>query len=265
VIKFALITGTTSGIGKSLAEKFAQEKINLVLVSRDGEKLIHQADLLSKKYGIKVYTIEANLEEANAAFLVYEKVKQMGITIQYLVNNAGFNEVGSFLDTDLTKEIGMVKLHIIFTTEIMKLFIPDMVKNKYGRVLNVGSTGSHMAVPNDAVYAATKAYVLSVSKAIGAELKGTGVTITTLCPGATKTEFASKAGLENTLLFKMFVMDPKKVAKVGYKALMRGKVSVVAGVYNKMLVFTSKITPAFIINPITKRMMKRNFVSVSSS
>ena len=111
------------------------------------------------------------------------------------------------------------------------------------------------ACPNDSVYAATKAYILSVSKGIGAELKGTGVTITTLCPGATNTEFAHKAGMEKTLLFRIFVMESKRVANIGYKALMRGKTYVIAGFYNKLLVLSSKLLPAFILNPVTKIML----------
>jgi len=256
--KYALITGTTSGIGKAMAEKFAQEQINLIVVSQDKQKLNRQAETLSDTYDIKVSVIAADLAQTGAAHMVYEKVKQLGIKVQYLINNAGFNEYGAFLETDLEKEVDMIKLHIIFTTEMMKLFVPDMVENNYGRVLNLGSTGSFMACPNDSVYSATKAYILSVSKGIGAELKGTGVTITTLCPGATNTEFARKAGMEKTLLFKLFVMNPEKVASIGYKALMRGKTYAIAGVYNKLLVFSSKITPQFILNPMTKAMLKPN-------
>ena len=255
--KSALITGTTSGIGKALAEKFAREKTNLILVSRDIRKLSQQADLLSGQYGVKVNFIAANLEKEDAALMVYEKVKQMGIEIQYLVNNAGFNECGLFLETDVLKEIDMIKVHAVCTTEMMKLFIPDMVKNGYGRVLNLGSTASYMPCPNSSVYGATKAYVLSVSKGLGAELKGTGVTITTLCPGATNTEFARKAEMENTLLFRIFVMEPEDVANAGYRALMRGKTYVVPGIYNKLLVISSKLVPLFILSSVTKMMLKR--------
>lgn len=255
--KYALITGTTSGIGKALAEKLAQEKINLVLVSRDMQKLSHQADSLSNQYGIKVYVIEADLRKPDAALMIYEKVKQMGVEIHYLINNAGFNESGSFLNTDLSKEIDMIKVHAICTTEMMKLFISDMVENKYGRVLNLGSTASYMPCPGNSVYAATKAYVLSVSKGMSMELKGSGVTITALCPGATATEFARKAGMERTLLFRLFVMKPEAVANIGYKALMRGKTYVIAGVYNKLLILSSKLLPAFISNSVTKMMLKQ--------
>ena len=255
--KTALITGTTSGIGKSFAQKLAREGHDLVLVSRDEQKLTAQANDLSNEYGIKVYTIPIDLLENGAAQKVFDLVQGMKLNIQILINNAGFNECGEFLKTDLQMEINMIQLHAIFTTEMMKVFFPGMIKNKYGRILNLGSTGSFMPCPYNAVYAATKAYILYVSKGINAELKGTGVKITTLCPGATKTEFAQKAGINNTLLFNIFVMLPDKVTKVGYKALMKGKVSVIVGIYNKLQVFSSKILPSFILDACIKIMFKK--------
>lgn len=255
---YTLITGSTSGIGKALAEKFAQQKHNLVLVSKvsDIEVLNHQADLLAGQYDIKVAVIGADLEKEGAVTMIYETVKQLGISIQYLINNAGFGVYGSFLKTDLKKEIDMICVHTICSTKMMKLFLPDMVQNGYGRVLNLSSTASYMSVPNMAVYAATKAYVSSLSKTINVELKGTGVSITALCPGATCSAFAYKAGMEHTLLYRLFVMNPKAVADIGYKALMHGKPYIVAGLYNKVLVLFSKLFPAFIVNPITKRMLR---------
>jgi len=256
--KTALITGTTSGIGKSFANKLACEGYDLVLVSRDEQKLTAQANNLSNEYGIKVYTIPIDLLENRAAQKIFDLAQKMKLNIQILINNAGFNECGDFLKTDLQNEISMIQLHAVFTTEMMKLFLPGMIENKYGRILNLGSTGSFMPCPYNAVYAATKAYILFVSKGINAELKGTGVKITTLCPGATKTEFAQKAGINNTLLFNIFVMLPDRVAKVGYKALMKGKASVIVGLYNKLLVFSSKIMPSFILDACVKIMfMKR--------
>ncbi|WP_239254604.1 SDR family NAD(P)-dependent oxidoreductase [Listeria ilorinensis] len=251
----ALITGSTSGIGKAFADKLAQEKIDLILVSRDAAKLDNQSKELTCKYGIQVSVIAIDLEKPNAANKVFEAVRELGLSIQLLINNAGFNEYGSFLKTNLEKEKEMISLHVIYTTEMMKLFLPDMVNNGYGRILNLGSTGSIIPCPNDAVYAATKAYILHVSKGINAELKGTGVSITTLCPGSTKTEFAVKAGMENTLLFKFFVMTPEAVAKIGYKALVKGKTSVITGVYNQLMVLSSKIIPPIIIHSITKKML----------
>ena len=255
--KTVLITGTTSGIGMAFAEKFAYEKYDLVLVSRDEQKLAEQANKLSNKYGINVHIIPVDLLENGAVQKVFETVKNKKLSVQLLINNAGFNECGEFLETNLQKEIDMIRLHAICTTEMTKMFLPDMVKNKYGRILNLGSTGSFMACPYNAVYAATKAYILFVSKGINAELKNTGVSVTTLCPGATKTEFAYKAGIEKTLLFNIFVMTPEKVANIGYKALMKGKASVIVGLYNKLLVLSSKVVPSCILNPCFKLMLKR--------
>jgi len=255
---YALITGTTSGIGKALAEKFAQQKHNLVLVSRvsDIEMLNKQATLLAEKHGIKTSVIGADLEKEGAVSMIYETVKQQGISIQYLVNNAGFGVYGPFLNTDIVMENEMINVHTKCMMEMMKLFLPDMVQNGYGRVLNLSSTASYTSVPNMGVYAATKAFISSLSKTVNVELKKTGVSITALCPGATNTAFARKAGMEHTLLFRLFVMNPNDVANIGYKALMRKKPYIVAGLYNKTLVLFSKLFPAFIVNPVTKKLLR---------
>ena len=254
--KTALVTGSTSGIGKAFANKLASENHDLVLVSRDAGKLSAQSAELSREYSVKVTYIPLDLAENGAAQKVFETVNNKGLSVQILINNAGFNHVGHFIHTDLQKEKDMITLHATFTTEMMKCFLPDMVGNGYGRVLNLGSTGSYIPCPHNAVYAATKAYILSVSKGINAELNGTGVSVTTLCPGATNTEFSRKAGIDKSLLFSLFVMKPDTVANIGYKALMKGKTSVIAGMYNKLLVFSSKIIPSFIMNPLTKKMLK---------
>lgn len=253
--EYALVTGSTSGIGKAFAEKLAAEHHNLILVSRNESLLMSQSHALMAEYGVEVRTITTDLAEPGAAGFVYARVEQHGLQVGILVNNAGFNECGDFLDTDMTNEAAMIQLHTACTTEMMKHFVPAMVKRGHGRVLNVGSTGSYMACPGDAVYAATKAYILQLSKAIHTELKGTGVTVTTLCPGSTKTAFAAKAGMEDTLLFKLFVMQPERVAEIGYSSMMKGRATVTAGIYNKLLVLASKITPASILNPLTRKML----------
>ena len=254
--KTALVTGSTSGIGKAFATKLASEKHDLILVSRDADKLSAQSSELSKEYGIKATYITLDLTENNAAQKVFDAVNNQGLSVHILINNAGFNSVGDFIHTDLQKERDMINLHATFTTEMMKYFLPDMVSNGFGRVLNLGSTGSYTPCPHDAVYAATKAYILSVSKGINAELNGTGVSVTALCPGATNTEFARKAGIDKSLLFSLFVMEPDTVANIGYKAMMKGKSAVIAGLYNKLQVFSTKIMPSFITIPVTKKMLK---------
>lgn len=256
--KYAVVTGSTSGIGKAFAEKLAKEKYNLILVSRDEGKLLDQQKILSQVFDIVVCTIAIDLTEPGAAKKVFEEVTQRMLVVEILINNAGFNECGTFLETDIEKEVSMIQLHAICTTELMKFFLPSMVKQGYGRIVNLGSTGSYMACPNDAVYAATKTYILQMSKGINAELKGTGVVVTTLCPGSTKTAFALKAGMEGTLLFKLFVMEPEVVVDIGYRAMLKGRTSVIVGLYNKILVFTSKITPPSILNPLTQKMLTKS-------
>ena len=255
--KVALITGTTSGIGFALCEKFAQEKTDIILVSRNHEKLTEQQAYLQNNFGIKTWTIQQDLELSDAAHNVYAKVCNLRVNVDYLVHNAGYNESGKFIETNIEKEKGMIQLHIMFVTELTKLMLPKMVEQKSGKILFIGSTGSYVPCALDAVYAATKAYILFFSKAIRAELKGTKLTVTTLCPGSTQTNFAEKAGIQDTLLFKMFVMNPKKVANAGYKSMMRGKAAHIPGIYNKLLVISSRIFPASLIDYLTIKMLTK--------
>lgn len=254
--KTALITGTTSGIGEAFCDLLASEQYNLILVARNKQALEKQAAIL-KKHNIQVTTVICDLTEFNAPQYLYNKVCAANLNVDLLINNAGFNEAGYFIDTDLSNELGMIQLHIKALTELTKLFLPHMIARGYGRILNLGSTGSYMPCPCDTVYAATKAYVLSFSNGLYQELKGTGVTVTCLCPGATQTAFAMKAHINNTLLFKILVLKPMEVARVGYKSMLKGKRTVTVGLYNKILVLSAKLLPTFIINPIAQRMIKR--------
>ena len=251
-----LITGTTSGIGAAFSEKFAKEGNNLILVSRNEDKLQRQQAELQSRYRVSVECISCDLAEDGAAELIANKARELGLSVDVLINNAGFNEAGYFSDTRLSRELDMIQVHIKVLTALSKLFLPGMIERGYGRILNIGSTGAYMPCPLDTVYAATKAYVLSFSNGLYQELKGTGVTVTCLCPGATKTLFASKANIENTLLFKLFVMRPEDVASIGHKSLMSGKRTTTAGLYNKLLVFSSKLLPISVINPIAQWMFK---------
>ena len=255
---YALITGAASGIGKALAQTFAKQGHRLVLVSKVGELelLEHQASFLLQQYGVAVSVIGVDLEKPNAEIMVYEQVRQLGIKIQYLVNNAGFAIYGAFLDTSLTDEVEMIHVHVVFMTKMLKLFLPDMIRNGYGRVLNVSSTASYMPVFKMATYAATKAYIASLSKTINLELKGSGVNVTVLCPGATSTDLPYEARMEHTLLYRLFVMKPTDVAATGYKALIGRKAYVIPGIYNKMLVLFSKFVPACVVDAMVKRMLK---------
>lgn len=254
--KTALVTGTTSGIGRALCDKLAQENYRLVLVARNKALLKEQAETL-RSSGVKVFEVVCNLAKPNAAEMVLSAIRSENLMVDVLINNAGFNEAGLFSETNLDKELEMIQVHIKTLTELTKGMLTGMLERRRGKILNVGSTGSYMPCPTDAVYAATKAYVLSFSNALYQELKGTGVTVTTLCPGATETNFADKAAIDKTLLFKYFVMQPEKVANIGYASMLKGKRTVTAGAYNKMLVAFSKLLPIKILNPIAAMMIKK--------
>ena len=250
-----LITGTTSGFGKALAEKFASMGYNIILVSRDMQKLKQQQLYLQYQYHVTVNFIAYDLTKEDAADFIIEQIDNWNIPIDFLVNNAGFNEFGLFSQTDISKEIKMIDLHIRFITQLTKHILSIMEKNNYGHILNIGSTGSFIPSPSDAVYSATKAYIMSFSNALYGEYRNTGIKITLLCPGATETEFARKANIEQTLLFKYAVMKPDKVIKIAYPKIIKGKRLIIPGIYNKFLVFFSKIMPIDITNKLTMIMM----------
>ena len=187
-----LITGTTSGIGKAFAEKFAQKGHNLILVSRNEEKLKRQQNDLQSQYHVAVKYIACELTKSYCVVLIFEWLNNWQVSVDYLVYNACFNECGLFTNTDMEQEMKMIDLHIRFVTQITKRILPMMKKNNYGRIVNVGSTGSFIPSPSDAVYSATKAYIMSFSNALYGELKKTDIKITLLCPGQRKQNLRQK-------------------------------------------------------------------------
>ncbi|WP_288175158.1 SDR family NAD(P)-dependent oxidoreductase [Sporofaciens musculi] len=191
-MKTALITGTTRGIGKVFAEKFAGMGNNLLLVSRNEEKLKRQQYDLQSRYHVAVKYIACELTQLNAVDLIFERLSNWQVSVDFLVNNAGFNECGLFTNTDMEQETKMIDLHIRFVTQLTKRILPMMKKNNYGRIVNVGSTGSFIPSPSDAVYSATKAYIMSFSNALYGELKKTDIKITLLCPGQRKQNLRQK-------------------------------------------------------------------------
>lgn len=255
--KTALITGATSGIGYELSKLFAQKGYNLVLVARNKTRLENLTAEFKLKFSTSITIIPKDLSQAASPKEIFNELQENSVQIDILVNNAGFNEYGPFSETDLHKELQMIQLNIVSLTYLTKLLLPGMLRRKYGKILNVGSTGSFVPGPLNAVYCATKAYVLSFSEAIAEELKETDVTVTTLCPGATKTEFAQRANIEDLKLFQGNLMDAERVAKVGYNALMQGKTSVIAGWANKLTVFSLRFTSRNMAAKMVKGMMSR--------
>ena len=250
--KRALITGASGGIGLELATLFAARGHDLVLVARSAAQLEAIAVDLRAKYAIDVHVIAQDLAVAGSAQAVYDTA----LSCDILVNNAGFATSGRFAEVDLDLERGELQLNIVTLTELTKLFLPGMIARRWGRVLNVASTAAFGPGPFMAVYYASKAYVLSFSEGIASELRGTGVSVTCLAPGATHTGFAMRAGVAATPLFTIGVASAQAVAKAGYDGLFAGKSLVVPGLKNKAIVFSTRLAPRKLLAHIARRLVK---------
>ncbi|MBN2005825.1 MAG: SDR family oxidoreductase [Anaerolineae bacterium] len=239
----ALITGASSGIGLELAMLFAQDKINLVLVARNRERLDGLATELRDKFNITVSVIPQDLAQPAAPEAIGRELKKQGLVVDFLVNNAGTQVYGPIQETDVSRQLALIQVNLTALTHLTMRLLPDMLQRGSGRILNVASTGGFAPAPLNAVYCATKAYVLNFSEAIARDLERTGVSVTCLCPGATRTDFIHRAGIENVRLFRASMMDARQVAQAGYTGMMRGKTTVIPGLLNKLLVFSIRFTP----------------------
>ena len=251
----ALITGASSGIGRELAQLFAENGFDLVLVARDEGALNGIASQLTARHPVGVTVVPKDLSLSQAPEEIHDTLKRASIAVDVLVNNAGTQVYGALQDTDPKEQLRLIQINLVALTHLTMLFGREMVDRGGGRILNVASTGAFAPTPLNAIYCATKAYVLSFSEAIARDLEGTGVTVTCLCPGATETRFAKRAGIENVRLFQAFVMDAREVALAGYRGLMRGKTTVVPGLYNRVLVSSVRFTPRRVVTRIGKYLM----------
>ena len=225
----ALITGSYGGLGTCFTDIHAASGGDLILVGRSQRKLEEQAEKVGREYGVQVHTIAADLSDPSAAAMIYDTCKSHGWTVDYLINNAGFGGQGEFArERTMAQDMSMIAVNIETPTRLCKLFLPDFIDRASGKILNVSSTAAIMPGPLQAVYYATKAYVTSWSNALWRELKGTGVTVTVLMPGAMQMGFANAGGLSDTKLFANAV-DPMAVARAGYDGMTAGRLSVTAG------------------------------------
>jgi len=251
---YVLITGATSGIGYELAKLFAEHNYNLIIVARTESRLNEVASDFSNIYGVDVITIVKNLFNKEAAFEVYEEVKAKGLQVDILVNDAGQGLYGKFIDTDILRELDIIQLNVNTYVVLTKLFLRDMVSNGRGKILNVASIAGKVPGPFQSVYHGTKAFVHSFTEAIRAETKDTGVTITSLLPGATNTDFFNKAEMQDSKILDSELADPAQVARDGFNALIDGDDMVVSGLKNKAQVALSNVTPD---STVAKQMLKQ--------
>jgi len=242
--KTALITGASSGIGLEFARIFAMNNCNVIITARTEENLITLAKELTEKYKIEVRIIVKDLSIPTAPQEIYDELKLENIEVEYLINNAGFGGYGKFHTTDWTHEEKMIQVNITSLVNLSKLFVKDMVKRNSGRILNVASTAAFQPGPLMSIYYASKAFVVSFSEAMAYELKDTNVTVTALCPGPTKSNFHIAANIKESKLTKgRHIPTSYDVALFGYKAMMKGKTTVIEGAMNKFLRFASWILP----------------------
>lgn len=250
--KTVFITGASSGIGEALAKIFAENHHDLILTARNEAALNRVAKELSDQYGVKTKVIAADLSHPNA---IKQKLAPILAEerVDICVNNAGFGLEGPFAKLDLEQQLGMVNVNVSAVTHITHLVLPQMLKRKSGKILNVSSTAAFQPGPYMAVYFATKAYIVSFSEAIAEEVRDSGVTVTTLCPGPTETAFTDRAGVGARNLFtKLHVMSAEEVARKGYEGLMNEKRLIVPGEINALGVMGSRYLPRRIIRHIMR-------------
>jgi len=231
--QYILITGASSGIGYEMAQQLAALKYNLILTARSQDKLTTRQQELSSKYGITVQYIPKDLSETEQAAQLYDDIKGANYQVSHLVNNAGFGDYGSFLETSLEKELNMIDLNISSLVILTKLFAKDMVARKSGRIMNVSSVIAYLPFPYMSVYSATKSFVLAFSQTLAAELEGTGVVVTTLAPGTTETAFVSPEMRETNLVKSNKPTSVKTVATEGVNLLLHGKGKKIVGFQNR--------------------------------
>lgn len=253
----ALVTGASAGIGTELARLLAPDH-DLILTARRAEALHALAAELTAAHGAACHVFPADLADPGAPRALFERVRAAGLEVEVLVNNAGFGDLGRFARADLGKLLRVIQVNVTALTELTGLFLPALVARGRGRVLNVGSIAGFQPGPLMAVYYASKAYVNSFSEALHSELRGTGVTVTVLCPGPVATEFAAAAGMEGARAFSAGqAMAARPVAAAGLRALRAGRRLVLPGWRNKLLVFAERFAPRGLVIRAVKWMMSK--------
>lgn len=245
--KTALITGASGGLGLEFAKIYAKEGFDVILVARNEGKLFQLKKELEEKYHIKAFVFAKDLSEQDAAYDVYDYTLENNLEVDTLVNNAGFGDFGNFWEIEEEKQHQLLMVNIVAVVELTRYFMNRMVERKHGQILNLSSVAAFCAGPGMSLYYASKEFVRSFSEAIAEEAKGTGVTVTALCPGPTSTGFEKAANMKDSKMFTLFrPASAKAVAKAGYKAACKGKVLRYYGTTTKLMNIFSRLLPRII-------------------
>ena len=247
-----LVTGASSGIGRQLAHCFAADGYECVLLARSEDVLHDVADALEAAHGTTASVLPADLSVPGAADTVADQLHERGLTVDVLVNNAGVGARGAFMELDAQRQVDMIQVNVTALTHLTRRLLPTMRERGRGGVLNVASTAGFQSGPYMSVYYATKAYVLSFSDGLAEEMAGTGVTVTCLAPGPTRTAFADRADMDDARLMDLgATMTPAAVAAAGYDAFRAGRILEIPGWPNKVGAILTRITPRALARKVT--------------
>ena len=252
--KAILITGASGGLGLEFAKFFAEKKCDLVLVARSTGKLLAMKNQFEREYGIKVYVCAVDLSVPDAALDVFNYTLENDLTIDVLINNAGFGNAGDFAHCDWQRQQEMVQVNIVALMQLTHCFLKGMIERGDGQIMNLSSVASFCAGPDMSIYYASKAFVRSFSEAVAEEVKGTGVTVTALCPGPTATGFEKAASMKTGSTMFRNAVSAAEVALAGVRAMMKGKVLSYPGVFPKLLSFGTRIGPRSVTRKLAQKM-----------
>lgn len=253
--RLALVTGASSGLGVDFARELAARGCNLILVARREERLRAVQQTIRTSHDVEVAVIAMDLAMPDAPQQLYQRIQARGDPVDVLVNNAGFGIYGEFVEIEWEREAQMLQLDIVTVVHLTKLFVRGMVARNFGHILQVASIGAYQPSPLYASYSAAKSFVLNFSEALNYELRGTNVNVTTISPGITRTEFLQVSGQEPTRYQRLSMMESEEVARIGIQALLKGRSSVVPGLWNAMMAWFATILPHRVTTALAYRLM----------
>jgi short-subunit dehydrogenase len=249
----AVVTGASAGIGLAIARVLARRQYDLVLVARREPELRHVARLLEEAHGNRARVLPLDLADPGSAAALHRAVRDLGITVDLLVNNAGFGLRGRFDTSDMEVDARMIQVNVAALVALTRAFLPGMIERRSGCVLNVASIASFVPGPYMSVYYATKAFVLSFSEAIAEELRDSGVHVSALCPGPTPTEFQAVAGIRASRVTRLGVLSPEAVAEAGVAGALAGRRVVIPGARNALVPWAARLLPRRVMTRLVRR------------